>query len=141
LETSHGKCNAQASCRLWYSKKASPYLNSHALQILNYSMIQSHFLYCISTWCNGNRITLLKLQRMANKFIRMIHNLDYRASVKEVMHSNGLLTIETACFMFRYQNNCLPSAFSDLLKQNNLCTENIQTRRSKSKNFPKFLSY
>jgi len=24
----------------------------------------------------------------------MIHNLDYRASVKEVMHSNGLLTTE-----------------------------------------------
>jgi len=57
--------------------------------------------------------------------------------VKDLLTIEQLLHLEMACFMFRYQNNCLPSAFTDLLKQNNLCTENVQTR-SKSKFFPSF---
>ena len=105
-------------------KKASPFLNTTAIQMLYYSMIQSHLSYCITTWCNGNKSTLLKLQRVANKFIRLIYNLDYRASVKEVMQMNGLLTInqltelETACFMFSYQKKTLPNVFSNLLENN-----------------------
>jgi len=90
------ECVLRKLRELWNSKKSITIrLNSPVLQMLYYSMIQSHFSYCISTWCNGKRTTLLKLQRVANKFIRMIHNLDYRASVKEVMHSNGYLQLSS----------------------------------------------
>lgn len=129
-------------------KKVSPFLNSSALQMLYYSMIQSHLFYCIFTWYNGNRTTANKLQRVANKFIRMIYNLDYRASVKDVMQRNQILSIdqlaqlETACFMFKYINKSLPDAFSNLLEQNLLqpVRENIDIRqtRSKSKFFPSY---
>jgi len=48
------------------------------------------------------------LQRVVNKFVRLIFNLDYRSSVKEVMLKKFLLTIgqlmqlETTFFMVRY---------------------------------------
>ena len=85
--------------------------------MLYFTMIQSHVTYCISTWCNGNKSTLLKIQRTANKFIRLIYDLDYRASVKDIMQRNNLLCIEqlmhleTACFMFKYVNDLLSQAF------------------------------
>jgi len=58
------------------------------------------------------------LQHVANKFIRMIFNLNYKASVNKVKQIDLLLTIEqlsqleTTCFMFKYQKKSLPTAFS-----------------------------
>ena len=78
-------------------------------------MIQSHFSYCICTWCNGNKTALLSLQRTADKFIRMIYNINHRAPANDVMISNEHLTIkqlpnlEIGCFMHKYENYNLPS--------------------------------
>jgi len=69
-------------------KKASRFLNTKALCMLYYSMIQSHLSYCISTWYNGNKTAKTNLQRISNKFIRMIYYLSYRTSVNEVMKEN-----------------------------------------------------
>ena len=60
---------------------------------------------------------MLSLQHTANKFIRMIYNLNYRAPVNDVMKSNEhrtieqLANLEIACFMHKYENANLPSAF------------------------------
>ena len=91
-------------------KKISSHLNKKSLDMLYYSMIVSHIRYCLTTWCNGNETTLLKIQRIANKFIRMIHlyGIHFKGSVKNAMCINGLMTVEqiqqreTACFMFKY---------------------------------------
>jgi len=131
-------------------KKASPFLSTHGLHMLYYSMIQSHFSYYISSWCHGNKTTLIKLQRIANKFIRMIFNLDYKANVNKVMQINGLLTIEqlsqleTACFMFKYQKKTLPTIFNNFL-DNNLTRlssnkSGLQTRNRNSTYYSELLS-
>jgi len=102
-------------------KKASPFLDSKVLTMLYYSLIQSHLSYCICTWCNGNKIAKINVQCVANKFIRMIYNLNSRVSVKEIIKENGLLTIddlETACFMHKYENGSLPPAFLNFFEAN-----------------------
>jgi len=92
--------------------------------MLYYSTIQSHLSYCICTWCNGNKTAKINLQRIVNKFIRMIYNLNSRVSVKEIMKKNGLLTIddlvnlETACFMHKYENGSLPPTFLNFFEAN-----------------------
>ena len=106
-------------------KKILPHLNKISLDILYHSMIVSHIRYCITTWCNGNKTTLLKIQRIANKFIKMIHGIHYKVSVKNVMCINGLMTVEQiqqlemACFMFNIQKICflivLPTSFQTIL--------------------------
>ena len=111
-------------------------------------MIQSHLSYCICTWCNRNKTALLSLQRTANKFIRMIYNINYRAPVNDVMKSNKHLTIEQlanleiACFMHKYENGNLPSAFCNFFDQN--CTDiakntaSLHQTRSHCNYFPSY---
>ena len=82
------------------------------------SMIKSHLMYCINTWCNGNKTMVQKLQQTANNFIRMVFKMDKRTSVIGVMQENKIMTIrqmahlETACLMFKYFKNVLPPAFN-----------------------------
>ena len=132
-------------------RKASSCLNSKTLLVLYYTMIQSHIMYCICTWCNGNKTLLSNIQRSANKFIRMIFQLDQRASVKSEMQENNILSIdqlmqhETACFMFKYITKALPNAFSNIFHENLIQTNQLDTNnrtsyrtRSNSMFFPTF---
>ena len=100
-------------------------------------MIQSHLSYCICTWCNGNKTTLMRLQRTANKFIRMIY---HRAPVNDAMKSNEHLNIEQlanleiACFLHKNENGNLPSAFCNFVDQNytNIAKNTTSRRQTKS---------
>ena len=112
--------------------------------MLYHSMIVSHIRYCITTWCNGNKTTLLKIQRIANKFIRMIHGIHYKGSVKNAMCINGLMTVEqikqleTACFMFKYSKNLLPNSFANFFSNNLVDLNNKIKTRSNSAYFSSF---
>ena len=114
-------------------------------------MIQSHLSYCICTWCSGNKTALLSSQSTANKFIRMIYNINYRAPVNDVTKSNEHLTIdrlanlEIVSFMHKYDNDNLvnlPSAFCNFYYQNctNIAknTTSLRQTRSHSNNFPRY---
>jgi len=46
----------------------------------------------------------------------MIYNLNSRASVKAVIED--LENLETACFMHKYENDFLPSAFLNFFEAN-----------------------
>ena len=65
------------------------------------------------------KTTLLKIQRITNMFIRMIHGIHYKGSVENAMCINGLITVEqiqqleTTCFMFKYSKNLLPNSFAN----------------------------
>ena len=67
-----------------------------------------------------------RLQRAANKFVRLIFKLDLRESVKDSMQQLGILTInqlaelETANFMYKYLHNKLPIVFNGLLDKNTI---------------------
>ena len=125
-------------------KKISPHLNKKSLDILYHSMIVSHIWYCITTWCNGNKTTLLKIQRIANKFIRMVHGIHFNGSVKNTMCINGLMAVEqiqqleTACFMFKYSKNLLPNSFADFFSNKLVDLNNKVKTGSNSAYFPSF---
>ena len=86
--------------------------NKNALMILYNSLIKSYLTYCISSWYFGNTTTIHKLQCSVNKFIRLIFNLNYRASVTYIMKENYIMLIEklfefeTANFMYRISITC-----------------------------------
>ena len=77
-----------AVMRIW------SFLNKKAMLTLYHSLILSHVRYCAVNWCCGNVTIVGQLQRIRNKFIRIIFGLNRRSSVKDVMIENGLLTIK-----------------------------------------------
>ena len=85
-------------------------------------LIISHIRYGIGTWYNGNKTTVQKIQRIVNKFIRMIFGLHHRASVTNIMKDNGIMTIdqinklELCSFMYKYTKNLLPPCFFNLFQ-------------------------
>ena len=84
---------------------------------LYHSLLISHVRYCITNWCFGNDSKMQQLQRICNKFIRLVINLKKRESVRTVVKENGLLTIkqmyqvELAIFMFRTVKKNHPNQF------------------------------
>lgn len=124
--------------------KIKHYLTKEALLMLYNSLIKSHLQYCIMTWCFGNKTLVKKLQRAANKFIRLVFGLKYRDSVGNVMKHSSILTIEqilhleTAIFMHKLTNNSLPSAFCDILENNTIKSNTTRKTRSGSGLYPSF---
>ena len=85
-----------------------------------------------------------KIQRIVNKFIRMIFGLHHRASVTNIMKDNGIMTIdqinklELFSFMYKYAKNLLPSCFFNLFQHNIVDNDSQINTRSQSKFFPSF---
>ena len=60
--------------------------------MLYHSLFMSHIRYCISSWCFGNETLIDKLQRLYNKFTKIIFNLSLRENVSRTIsggHSNS----------------------------------------------------
>ena len=123
-------------------QKIKPYLNQKSLQLLYYSMIQSHFQYCISSWCFNNKTLIHRLQNTTNKVIRLAFNAK-KDDITAVMKKHNIMTIEQTAqmeivkFMHKYFNNMLPHAFNNFF-QHNYRNCNADRSRSKAKVFPKF---
>ena len=94
-------------------KKISKYFDKNILLLLYNSLIISHIRYGIGTWYNGNETTVINIQRIVNKFIRMIFGLHHRASVTNIIKENGIMTIdqinklELCSFMYKYTKGLL----------------------------------
>ena len=86
-----------------------------------HSLLLSHVRYCISNWCFGNETKIQQLQRICNKFIRLVFGLKRRESVKKAMKQNGLLTIkqiyqvEIAIFMYKTVKKVIQSHYRTYL--------------------------
>ena len=123
-------------------RKVKPYLNSKSLQLLYYSMIQSHFQYCISSWCFNNKTLVYRLQKTVNKAIQLAFN-PKNDNLNAVMRKHNILSIEQTAqleivkFMHNYIHNLLPSAFNNFY-QRNLLSCSTDRSRSKAKIFPQF---
>ena len=61
------------------------YLSSKATLSLYHSLLISHVRYCITNWCFGNESKIQQLQRICNKFMRLVFNLKRRESVRTIM--------------------------------------------------------
>ena len=61
--------------------------------MLYHSLFKSH-IRCISSWCFGNETLIDKLQRLCNKFIKIIFNLFLRENASRTMPEYNLITIK-----------------------------------------------
>ena len=123
-------------------QKVKPCVTQKSLRFLYYSMVRSHFQYCISCWCFNNKTLINRLQNTTNKVIRLAFNAK-KDDIKVVMKNRNILTIEQTAqleivkFTQRYFNNMLPDAFNNFFQHNQ---QNCDTGRSllKAKVFLKF---
>ena len=144
METSYGANLKKIRNSLCVVTKLKNYLNHDALLILYHSLVLSHIMYCNTIWCHANKTIVDKLQRTANRFLRMVFNTNYRDSVGNIMKDNNLLTInqlahkELAILMFKYNTNRLPSAFKALFQTKDENNDNVIKTRSNSKLIPSF---
>ena len=60
--------------------------------MLYHSLFLGHVRYCISSWYFGNETLIDKLQRLCNKFIKIIFNLSDKENVSRTMSKPGLRT-------------------------------------------------
>ena len=81
------------SSSIYCIKEIKPFLDCKTLLLLYYTLVKSHILYCINSWCFGNEIMINKLQCAVNKLMRSIFNAGKRQTVSYVMKDNNLLTI------------------------------------------------
>ena len=113
--------------------KIKPNLNEKTLLMLYHSLFMTHIRYCISSWCFGNETLIDKLQRLCNKFIRIIFNLSHRENVSHTMSEHNLITIkhmykaEIGILMFKYHKNLLPRSFNKIFIQKSF---HMKTRSS-----------
>ena len=101
-------------------RKIRPYLNNEHLHILYYSMIQSHINYCTTTWLHGNRVIANKIQKICNKFQKMLYipSKQIKSPTKKPFNANDTkftiyqtLIQKSALFMYQYHTNSIPKAF------------------------------
>ena len=91
--------------------------------MLYHSLFMSHIRYCILSWYFENKTLIDKLQRLCNKFIRIIFNLFHRKNVSHSMSEHNLITMkhmykaEIGILMFKYQKNLLPRTFDKIFIQ------------------------
>ena len=113
------------SC-LGATRRARPYLNTHSLFTIYYSLMQSHTQYCCETWgsweSRGNKVILQRLQAVCNKFFRLIYNLDSRDSVRGLIRENNVMNVNQLYnhslgkTMHRAKQNTLPVPLQSLFQ-------------------------
>ena len=116
-------------------------LSPKAMLSLYHSLLLSHVRYCITNWCFGNESKVRELQRICNKFIRLVFNLKRHDSVKMIMKQNGLLNIkqiyqvELAIFMYKTVKKSHPIALQNLFQSK---PSRISTRSNSLYIFPAY---
>ena len=66
------------SFSIYCIKEIKPFLDRKTLLLLYYTLVKSHILYCINSWCFGNEIMINKLQCAVNKLMRSTFNVGKR---------------------------------------------------------------
>ena len=98
------------------------FLSPKAMLSLYHSLLLIHVRYCITNWCFGNESKVQEIQRICNKFIRLVFNLKRHDSVKMIMKQNGQLNIkqmyqiELAIFMYKTVKKSHPNALQNLFQ-------------------------
>ena len=89
------------SRKLGFLKRLKLYLNSHLLNTVYISLIQSQFDYCLTVWGSCSKYLLLRLQRLQNRAARIITGIyDYNVSASELVKSLGWVSLEKRCAYF-----------------------------------------
>ena len=116
---------------LYCVMRVKPYLNKESLLTLFHSLILSHIRYCITTWCFGHNVLLNKLQKICNKFMKMIFisksiKNSKKTKITNIMYNiQQLYKLNIAIFMYKFFNKQLPTAFNNVFQTK---TSNVITR-------------
>ena len=114
---------------LYCVMRVKPYLNKELLLTLFHSLI--HIRYCITTWCFGHNVLLNKLQKICNKFMKMIFisksiKNSKKTKITNIMYNiQQLYKLNIAIFMHNFFNKQLPTAFNNAFQTK---TSNVITR-------------
>ena len=112
-------------------KKIKPYLNLNSFPMLYFIMIQSHFQYCVSSWCFSNKTFIDKLQTKANKIIRYSIQLKNEKDITKVLKQCNILMIEqTALLKIKLTQQSLK--YEGLLQWNRIPASLRQVKSIKS---------
>ena len=106
--------------------KIKQYLNTSNLICLYYAMIESNLRYCAPVWQNGNEGLIKKMQKVCNKYTRILNISDEKCKHNPLSVEN-LGILETGIFMFKMHNGLLPKCLSTLYQYIN-SIHNKQTR-------------
>ena len=113
-------------------QRARLYFNTKCLLTLYHTLIGSHINYCISTWLHGNASLKYKIQRVCDKYMKMVFRCKQTTAAKEFASNNGVMTLdqtlnyEIANFMHKLENNIMPKAIAELFTLRN--QPNMRTR-------------
>jgi len=131
--------NKTNSIYLWHWIK----LNWYKLSFINkavliyFCMVQSRLLYCITTWCDGNRTILSKLKNSCNKFIKVINKKQHIVRLTKLnyfLSIDQLFFKEISSFTFKYKKKLLPTIFHNMFTMSK--TSRRVTRRNNSQIIP-----
>ena len=109
------------------------FLPHNALKTLYYTLIQSHLTYGVQAWGNGS--TVIKLQTLQKRALRIINNKRYRSHTDPLFKSENILKItdihklHVSLFMFDYYHKTLPKSFEHYIPTYNLATNTRITRQ------------
>ena len=86
---------------------------------LYHSLIESHILYAITTWCFGNSTMQNSLQRTCDKFLKSTFSVYDPQTLREIMRTKGVMTIDQLLFfeigkcMYKIHTATFPVCFQD----------------------------
>jgi len=110
-------CN-KCSRNIGVLNKVKHYLPKYTLYQLYCTLVLPYLNYGILLWGNANNECLNKLFRLQKRALRIVSNSHYLCPTKPIFEKYGVLNIfdmykkEMAIFMFKYNNNLLPSSFN-----------------------------
>ena len=98
--------------------KVKHFLPHIALRSLYLILVQSHIIYGIQLWGNGNTKKLEILQKRA---VRIINNSGHKSHTDPILKSENILKIadihqlQVSLFMYDYHSRTLPSSFDGFI--------------------------
>ncbi len=98
--------------------KVKHFLPHIALRSLYPTSMQSHIIYGIQLWGNGNT---KKLEILQKRDVRIMNNSRYKSHTDPILKSENILKIadihklRVSLFMYNYHSRTLPSSFDGFI--------------------------
>jgi hypothetical protein len=133
---------AKVSKSLFCINRIKNFVTKNALKMLYFSMVHSHFVYCINIYGCANQTTLNKLKIKQKEAIRIISGAGYRDHTKPLFKSLNILPLEELIkfsalkFMHSFTNGKLPLIFNDIWVKNAVRNPERVLRNNNNLNVP-----
>ena len=109
-------------------KHAKTFLPESSLRLLYFSIVEPHFRYCCSVWgCCGSN-TLLELQKLQSRAVRILANSAFDALSSPIIKKLGwmkiadLISFESNQLVFKFLNNQAPQYICRFFQRNSDCS-------------------